>query len=238
MNIGIVGSGNVGGALGTRWAQAGHRVVFGSRNPASDAMRELVAKAGPNARAASLMEAVAAAEAVLLATPWPATRAAIEGSGDLAGKVLIDATNPLLPDLTGVECGATTSGGEWVAGWALGAKVVKAFNSVGANIMANPVFGPDRPVMFYCGDDAGAKLAVKRGRSARREPWNPSPCCGFHWPTHRDSAARSPSNCCGGSRANACYRNEMLRRGWRTGRHDAGLPVGERRRAGHRDREA
>jgi predicted dinucleotide-binding enzyme len=161
MNIGIVGSGNVGGALGTRWAQAGHRVVFGSRNPASDAMRELVAKAGPNARAASLMEAVAAAEAVLLATPWPATRAAIEGSGDLAGKVLIDATNPLLPDLTGVECGATTSGGEWVAGWALGAKVVKAFNSVGANIMANPVFGPDRPVMFYCGDDAGAKLAVK-----------------------------------------------------------------------------
>jgi predicted dinucleotide-binding enzyme len=161
MKIGIIGSGNVGGTLGTRWAQAGHRVVFGSRNPASDEMRQLAAKAGSTARAASFQEALQAAELLLLATPWPATKTVAEGLGDLAGKVLIDATNPLLPNLAGLECGTTTSGAEQVAGWARGAKVVKAFNTVGFNIMANPAFGPDRPVMFYCGDDAAAKQTVR-----------------------------------------------------------------------------
>ena len=160
MKIGIIGSGNVGGALGTRWAQAGHRVIFGSRNPASDDMRQLAASAGSTARAASFREALDAAELLLLATPWPATRTVVEGLGDLAGKVLIDATNPLLPNLSGLECGTTTSGAEQVAGWARGAKVVKAFNTVGFNIMANPAFGPERPVMFYCGDDAAAKQTV------------------------------------------------------------------------------
>ncbi len=159
MHIGIIGSGNVGGTLGTRWAQAGHQVVFGSRNPGSDEMRELVARAG--ARAASSQEAVAASELLLLATPWPATQAVLEGLGDLTGKVLIDATNPLLPNLSGLEIGTTTSAAEQVAGWARGAQVVKAFNTVGFNIMANPAFGADRPVMFYCGDDKAAKQTVK-----------------------------------------------------------------------------
>jgi hypothetical protein len=161
MKIGIIGSGNVGGALGTRWAQAGHDVTFGSRNPASDDMRQLVAKAGAAARAASSKEALEVSELLLLATPWPSTKAVLEGLGDLTGKVLIDATNPLLPDLSGLEVGTTTSAAEQVAGWARGAKVVKAFNTVGFNIMANPAFGADRPVMFYCGDDAAAKQTVR-----------------------------------------------------------------------------
>jgi predicted dinucleotide-binding enzyme len=161
MKIGIIGSGNVGGTLGTRWAQAGHEVIFGSRNPTSEAMRQLTAKAGATARAASFSETLATAELLLLATPWPVTQAALEGLGDLAAKVLIDATNPLLPDLSGVECGTTTSGAERVANWATGAKVVKAFNTVGFDIMANPAFGGDRPVMFYCGDDAAAKKTVR-----------------------------------------------------------------------------
>jgi len=161
MNIGIIGSGNVGGTLGKRWAQAGHQVVFGSRNPGSGAMRQLAAEAGATARAASFHETVEASEVLLLATPWPATQPALEGLGDLTGKVLMDATNPLLPNLAGVEFGTTTSGAEQVAGWARGAKVVKAFNTVGYNIMANPAFGLGRPVMFYCGDDAGAKKIVK-----------------------------------------------------------------------------
>jgi len=161
MQIGIIGAGHVGGALGTRWAQAGHQVIFGSRNPASDDMRQLVAKAGPAARAASLKETVQAAELLLLSTPWKAAQSTIAGLGDLSGKVLIDALNPLLPDLSGLELGTTTSAAEQVARWAPGAKVVKAFNTVGYNIMANPAFGADRPVMFYCGDDAGAKQTVR-----------------------------------------------------------------------------
>ncbi len=170
MNIGIIGSGNVGGALGARWAQ-GHKVVFGSREPASPKIQELVSKAGPNARAASLADAVTASDIVLLSTPWPATREAVE-SLNFTGKVLIDATNPLLPDLSGIELGTTTSGAEQVASWAPGAKVVKAFNTIGANIMANTQFAAGKPVLFYCGDDASAKsqvgaLAVELGFDAQ-----------------------------------------------------------------------
>lgn len=161
MQIGIIGAGHVGGALGTRWAQAGHQVIFGSRNPASDEIRQLVAKTGAAARAASLKETVQAAELLLLSTPWKAAQSTIAGLGDLSGKVLVDALNPLLPDMSGLELGTTTSAAEQVAGWAHGAKVVKAFNTVGYNIMANPAFGADRPVMFYCGDDAGAKQTVR-----------------------------------------------------------------------------
>ena len=80
----------------------------------------------------------------------------------MTGKVLIDAVNPLLPDLSGLVLGTTTSAAEQVASWARGAKVVKAFNTVGSNIMENPVFGQDKPVLFFCGDDASAKGKVKQ----------------------------------------------------------------------------
>jgi predicted dinucleotide-binding enzyme len=160
MHIGIIGSGNVGGTLGTRWASIGHTVHFSSRNPQSREMAALVAAAGPNARAGSAEETAAASDIVLVATPWPATREILEGL-NLAGKVLIDATNPLLPRLEGLEVGTTTSGAELVAGWAPGARVVKAFNTVGFNIMADPRFeGGRAATLFYCGDDAEAKRQV------------------------------------------------------------------------------
>ena len=98
----------------------------------------------------------------MLATPWQADKEALESLGVLGGKILIDATNPVLPRLKGLEVGTSTSAGELVAGWARGAKVVKAFNTVGFNIMANPAFGADRPVMFYCGDDSESKQVVKQ----------------------------------------------------------------------------
>jgi len=161
MTIGMIGSGNVGGALGTRWAKVGHEVVFGTRDPKSKEVQQLVAAAGGKTRAATMADTARAGEVLLLATPWPATQQILAGLGNLNGKVLIDATNPLLPDLSGLTHGTTTSGSEQVAGWARGAKVVKAFNTVGANIMANTSFGAGRPVLFYCGDDAAAKQAVK-----------------------------------------------------------------------------
>jgi len=94
--------------------------------------------------------------------PWKVTESVLEGLGDLTGKVLIDATNPLLPDLSGLDTDTPTSAGEKVAGWARGAKVVKAFNTIGANIMANPSFGSEKPALCYCGDDAPAKQTVKQ----------------------------------------------------------------------------
>jgi predicted dinucleotide-binding enzyme len=162
MKIRIIGSGNVGGTLGTHWAKAGHQVTFGSRDPGAPDMKQLLARAGSNARAATLQDAAKSGEVLLLATPWPVTKEIVQGLGDLTGKVLIDATNPLLPDLSGLVLGTTTSAAEQVAGWARGAKVVKAFNTVGSNIMEKPAFGADKPVLFFCGDDAGAKVKVKQ----------------------------------------------------------------------------
>jgi predicted dinucleotide-binding enzyme len=160
MKIGIIGSGGVGGTLGTRWAEGGHSVTFSSRRPDSPEMTELVAKAGPNAKAAPVTEAVANSEVVLLATPWPTTLSAVSAAGSMEGKVLIDATNPLLPDFSALEFGTTTSGGEQVAARAPGASVVKAFNTVGFNVMADPAFGERRASLFYCGDDPKAKQVV------------------------------------------------------------------------------
>src|SRR5579872_6487392 len=99
MKIGIIGSGNVGGALGSRWAKVGHEVIFGSRDPQGIEMQQLSAKASGKTRTASLAEAVRDAEVLLLAMPWQVTQHVIAGLGDLTGKILIDATNPLLPDL-------------------------------------------------------------------------------------------------------------------------------------------
>ena len=160
MKIGIIGSGNVGGTLGRRWAKNGHAVIFSTREPSSAAVRELLAQAGPTAKSASVRDAARESEVLLLATPWEAAQNALASAGDLTGKILIDATNPLLPGLGGLAVGTTTSAGEMVAKWAAGARVVKAFNTVGFNIMADPRFEGGRAAMFYCGDDAKAKSAV------------------------------------------------------------------------------
>jgi len=162
MKIGILGSGNVGGTLGTRWAQGGHEVVFSSRDPKSAEMQQLVSRAGKSTRAATTREAAAASEIVVVATPWRPTKAVIGEAGDLTGKIVIDVTNPLLPDLSGLEVGTTTSAAEQIAGWAQGARVVKAFNTVGYMVMANPEIGGDRAVLFYAGDDAEAKNITAR----------------------------------------------------------------------------
>ena len=162
MKIGIIGSGNVGGTLGARWAKAGHQVTFGSRDPDAADMKQLLARAGSNARAATLQDAAKAGDVLLVATPWPATKEILHGLGDLAGKTVIDVTNPISADFSGLALGTNTSAAEQVAGWARGAKVVKAFNTIGFNIMENPSFGQDRAVLFYCGDDGGAKRAVKQ----------------------------------------------------------------------------
>lgn len=100
MTIGIIGSGNVGGTLGTRWAKTGHNIVYGTRNLQAEDIQRLLTEAGGKARAATLQEAARAGEVLLLCTPWKVAQSVLESLGDLTGKVLIDATNPLLPDLS------------------------------------------------------------------------------------------------------------------------------------------
>jgi predicted dinucleotide-binding enzyme len=160
MNIGMIGSGSVGGALGTLWAAKNHQVVFGVRDVADPRVQQVMKNASSNVRAASVQEAAAFGEVIVLAVPWPAIPDAIEAAGELTGRILVDCTNPLASDLSGLVLGTTTSAGEEVARLARGAKVVKAFNTIGAANFENPRFGSERASMFICGDDNDAKKVV------------------------------------------------------------------------------
>lgn len=162
MKIAIIGAGHVGSTLGKAWAAKGHEIVFGVRDPKGAKAQDALKAAGPKARAATPKDAASAAEVVLLATPWASTQDAVRSASDLAGKVVIDATNPLKPDMSGLAIGFTTSAGEEVARWAKGAKVVKCFNTVGAEHMGNPRIAGQSASMFLCGDDAAAKKTVAK----------------------------------------------------------------------------
>jgi 8-hydroxy-5-deazaflavin:NADPH oxidoreductase len=150
MNIAIIGAGSVGQAIGLGWANRGHRVHFGLRDPSDD--RAAMLRSKNRVMVATNAQAAAASDVLALCTPWNATQAAIESCGELKGKILIDCTNPLKPDFTGLEIGFDTSGLERVAGWASGAQAFKAMNQIGSNLMDGPTFKQGKPVMFVCGD--------------------------------------------------------------------------------------
>jgi predicted dinucleotide-binding enzyme len=158
MNIGIIGAGNLGARLATGWLRAGHAITFGVRDPGRQA------GAGPaGVRAAGVADAARDAEVVALATPWPAVPDALAAAGALAGKILIDCTNPLRFGAAGLELeiGHTTSGGETVAALVLGAAVVKTLNQTGfANMEHAGGFVPLPAVMYVAGDNADAKRVV------------------------------------------------------------------------------
>src|SRR4029077_21118040 len=124
--IGVIGAGSVGGTLGRGWARRGHEVMFGVRNTGDPKGAERLADA-EKARAGSVAEAAAFGEVVVLTTPWKGTRDALQNAGDLSGKILLDCTNPLKPDLSGLDVPPGSSAAEQVAGWAPGARVVKIF---------------------------------------------------------------------------------------------------------------
>jgi predicted dinucleotide-binding enzyme len=166
MNIGIIGAGNVGGTLGSRWAQKGHQVLFGVNDPKDNKVKALLLSAGSNARPASVNEVATMSDVVVLAIPWNAMQDVIQRAGNLEGKILIDATNPIEMSPEGLSkglvLGHTTSAAELVATWAKGARVVKAFNTTGWQNMANPNYGLDKVTMFLCGGDAEAKSVVAK----------------------------------------------------------------------------
>jgi NADPH-dependent F420 reductase len=176
MKIAIIGAGNVGGTLGVAWANRGHDVIFGVRDAAEPKLAELLARAGSRARAAGVKDAAAAADVVALTVPWPAAQDALRSAGELRGKIVLDCTNPLKPDLSGLTVGSTTSGAEQVAAWATGARVVKIFNTTGFPNMANPEYREGRAMMLYCGDDAQAKkVAAQLADALGFEPYDVGP---------------------------------------------------------------
>lgn len=158
MKVAVIGTGRVGGALGTGWVRSGHTVVFGSREPDSSEVKQLL-KSADKVKSASVQEAARTADIVVLAVPWKAVPEVLQliASG-VSGKVLVDCTNPA-KDWPGMDHSGG-SGGEQVARWASGARVVKAFNTTGFENMQNPKFERESASMFYAGDDKESKKLV------------------------------------------------------------------------------
>lgn len=164
MNITFIGIGHVGFALADNLAKAGHRVSIAARDASSESVRKALA-ANPSLTCLSPAEAVAGAKVVFLATPYAANASALAGlEKALAGKVLVDCTNPVGAGLThGLD--SRTSGAEEVQKLAPGANVVKAFTIYGYENFINsayPGYGDLRPAMLIAGDEAAAKETVGR----------------------------------------------------------------------------
>lgn len=161
--IAILGTGVVGIALAKGFAARGDRVVFGTRAPAGEHALAALA-AVPGASAVSHVEAARMAHMAVIALPWSAIPSALTPglARALAGKVVIDASNPL--DFAGgtpaLAIGHTDSAGETVQRLLPDARVVKAFNIITAGHMVRPRFADGQPDMFIAGNDAQAKAAV------------------------------------------------------------------------------
>ena len=160
MRVAVIGSGNVAQALASGMAARGHETRLLSRDPESETVRAWVSAAGENAGASSHGDGAAWCELAVLATSWTGTQAAIElcGSANLAGKVLVDVTNPLKDG--GLAIGFDDSAGETVQRWLPEAKVVKAWNILNFNDMIEPRYASGAPTMFIAGNDEGAKATV------------------------------------------------------------------------------
>lgn len=158
--IAVIGTGNVGMALGTEFGGLGHTVIYGSRSPSSVKSLDLVAKTGKDSSARLPADAAAAADIVVLAVPGMVTEEVVKGLGDLSGKIIIDVTNPLLfaGDPPTVTYGTDRSLGEIVQDAHPDAYVVKAFNTINWRLMIDPPV--PAPVIPLAGDHAEAKRRI------------------------------------------------------------------------------
>ena len=156
MKITVIGAGNMGSAFVSQLSRAGHQVSVTARDSGKAAQ---VAAANPGARAVEIAGAASSADAVILATGYADAVSALQAVGDLKDKVVIDITNPLTADYMGLTIGHSTSAAEEIARAVPGAEVVKAFNTVFAQVLAEGAdFGNGSKVsVFVAADSERAK---------------------------------------------------------------------------------
>ncbi len=160
MSIAILGAGAMAKGLAALFAKAGYKVVVGARDVSK--AQAVAASAGHGVRSDSIAAAAKSADFVVLAVPFAAAAETLAAAGDLSGKAIIDITNPLTPDYMGLTIGHSTSAGEEIQKLAPKAKVVKAFNTIFAQVLANGGKAAGRATtVFIAGDDASANNAVE-----------------------------------------------------------------------------
>jgi predicted dinucleotide-binding enzyme len=157
MKIGIIGAGDVGGTLGKSWRRRKHDVMFGVRNLQSQNVQRL-AQTDKSLIFGNINDAMAFGDVILFAIPWTSIEEIVRGR-NWSGKIVIDPTNPLTPDLRQLALD-DSSVAERIADLAKGARVVKAFNTIGAQTLNNLMFGSNRADLFLCGDDTPSKRVV------------------------------------------------------------------------------
>lgn len=178
MRVGIVGSGLMGGKLGTLFARAGHEVVF-SYARSEQRLERLARDAGRDARAGTPADAARDADAVLLAVHWSRVDDALSQAGALAGKLLLSCSLPMDAGNTTLVVGHTSSGAEELASRVPRAHVVSAFNTVPSEVLFD-VFEAKRkslrPSLVFCGDHQGSKsIAAGLIRNVGFEPIDAGP---------------------------------------------------------------
>lgn len=164
MRIGILGSGLMGGKLGTLFARTGHDVVF-SYARSAEKLKRLARSAKGNARAGTPREAARGSDVLLLAVHWSRIDDVLAQAGELAGKTVLTCSLPMNGDDTALVIGHTSSGAEALARKIPAARVVAAFNTVPSEVLFDVYAGrrkAARPSLVYCGDDRRAKTAAAR----------------------------------------------------------------------------
>src|SRR5213593_4185334 len=159
MHIGVLGSGLMGGKLGTILARAGHDVVF-SYARSEQKLKKLAREAQGNARAGTPGEAAQEADAVLLAVHWSRVDDVLKQAGDLSGKVIVSCSLPMNADDTDLIIAHTSSGAEELAKKVPKARVVSAFSTVPSEVLFDVYEArrkATRPSLVYCRDDASSK---------------------------------------------------------------------------------
>lgn len=155
--IAVIGTGNVAGALGPEFAAQGHTIIYGSREPSSKSVQELIGKTGSGTTATTPFAAAARADVVVLAVPGLLVAEITRGLGDLSDKIIIDPTNPLERKLLTMTHAADTSNTEIIQDIAPDAHVVKAFNTLGWKIMVDPQEAGGPVSVPLAGDSGKAK---------------------------------------------------------------------------------
>ncbi len=178
MRVGILGSGLMGGKLGTVFARAGHEVVF-SYARRHEKLKELARDARGNTRAGSPREAAQEADALLLAVHWSRMDDVLSQTGDLSGKVIVSCSLPMNAHITELVVAHTSSGAEVLAKRVPKARVVSAFNTVPSEVLFG-VFEArrkaTRPSLVYCGDDSSSKrIAAELIRDVGFDPVDAGP---------------------------------------------------------------